>query len=1001
MTRINFSKFIPCLLIIAGLLTAGCDIFIDEKGGEGQTCRKPTSELGPCNIGLSCINDVCQKGCVSDCALGGEDSYCEGSVIMECLEITGGCWQWRQQDDCKNYDEACVIEGNQAVCSECVSDCNIGGEDPYCQGSLIMACAEIVAGCWRWVEEEDCADYQEPCVVNNEGAFCQEVSDTCTNQVKDGNESDIDCGGPSDCVRCSEGQLCTMPGDCHFDMECLDDGEGNTRCAYPGSVFPAYYHHEGSGQITSLSFSRPLPGQGVLLAYGNRSLTVKPRLLQVETLLDGQSIVDLLTIPGNGEGPWLVEFNQNIDHQDELLTVEGIDSPLLQMYRYLTTMLDPIRSEGDVLLAGYSKDGQTVVTVSKGENADEFMIRFLDHLAENPIQEISYIKMVDSPDFTSLAVNPDGQYAVLGMGNIQDPLQCNMGYCGITVFNRDWDGSVCSAEWDSSISSIVFSDAGSKLALSYVRIDPDGNKQSGVRIYDTASEPLATECWPMVGDMPNMENGEPVPTTLSYAFDDQLLLSGGMTTGDVHVYRTMEMGWIFPIGAFSAHTNTDESNIYINDIDFTHDHYWLATAGFEEIIVFDMDDVLKYEIGFGAPCYNDQDCGPDFPKCSDLVIEDTTYMMCSKACTSDDDCPYHCCPSDDPSFCGPPECGEPPVKGRFIELTTANPGGFIQTAFMPTANGHYLAMVNSMNDPAVFEIPNDPNQEIFMIPALNNWPNAHNNGHPEQVAFVGTSTQKYLFTTDGMNKLIRWSIGASTSSWSFNNSITFPADLLTGQYGVMQFAIAQDSMGQIRKMNTDGMNSIDWTSLGDYVGLLELSPNGFDLAAARATGSAVDDGLVVYHFNNNFPTSKAYLYTSHTIEHMKYSTDSAYLAVINSDIANGTKQLSILNTNDYTTVDSPWTFNSTDIIYGLAMAEINSNYLLLVALQDAMNMTTDVIGFCKSGTQWNPSPGPFMPHPNGVEHIAISPDNQWFVTISTQELAVWDFADLAEFMGCF
>jgi hypothetical protein len=40
------------------------------------------------------------------------------------------------------------------------------------------------------------------------------LPDTCTNTVKDGAETDIDCGGGT-CPRCQGGQICTSRNDCH------------------------------------------------------------------------------------------------------------------------------------------------------------------------------------------------------------------------------------------------------------------------------------------------------------------------------------------------------------------------------------------------------------------------------------------------------------------------------------------------------------------------------------------------------------------------------------------------------------------------------------------------------------------------------------------------------------------------------------------------------------------------------------------------------------------
>ncbi len=51
-----------------------------------------------------------------------------------------------------------------------------------------------------------------PVPVNSQflGGDC----DACTDGLRDGNESDVDCGGASGCERCATGQACTSNGDC-------------------------------------------------------------------------------------------------------------------------------------------------------------------------------------------------------------------------------------------------------------------------------------------------------------------------------------------------------------------------------------------------------------------------------------------------------------------------------------------------------------------------------------------------------------------------------------------------------------------------------------------------------------------------------------------------------------------------------------------------------------------------------------------------------------------
>lgn len=58
----------------------------------------------------------------------------------------------------------------------------------------------------------------------NGGRFIDDcvVVDTCTNGVKDGSESDVDCGGT--CAKCQAGQSCSLAADCETDY-CGTDGK--------------------------------------------------------------------------------------------------------------------------------------------------------------------------------------------------------------------------------------------------------------------------------------------------------------------------------------------------------------------------------------------------------------------------------------------------------------------------------------------------------------------------------------------------------------------------------------------------------------------------------------------------------------------------------------------------------------------------------------------------------------------------------------------------------
>jgi hypothetical protein len=47
--------------------------------------------------------------------------------------------------------------------------------------------------------------------------------DTCTDHIKDGSETDVDCGGSDPCPRCDTGQSCLSASDCESNFPCNGD----------------------------------------------------------------------------------------------------------------------------------------------------------------------------------------------------------------------------------------------------------------------------------------------------------------------------------------------------------------------------------------------------------------------------------------------------------------------------------------------------------------------------------------------------------------------------------------------------------------------------------------------------------------------------------------------------------------------------------------------------------------------------------------------------------
>jgi len=104
------------------------------------------------------------------------------------------------------------VHEDAAHCQNAKPDADYGETDVDCGGTECHGCTYGQ----HCTLPSDCADGQ--CLVG----FCQEPG--CMNQVQDGEETGVDCGGS--CPRCRDGQPCDAAADCESGV-CSSDG----RCA--------------------------------------------------------------------------------------------------------------------------------------------------------------------------------------------------------------------------------------------------------------------------------------------------------------------------------------------------------------------------------------------------------------------------------------------------------------------------------------------------------------------------------------------------------------------------------------------------------------------------------------------------------------------------------------------------------------------------------------------------------------------------------------------------
>ena len=185
-----------------------CDDGVQNGQESGVDCGGPDCQA--CELGESCEAS-------SDCASG----YCTGEVCVDescaTIECAPGKSCYRavcydaclSPDDCEAgtrcFEGACVVQDCDAV--ECAA------EQTCYRGVCYGACSG----------GESCTE---------EGAECLDgscVVPTCEDGLQNGDETDIDCGGPG-CEACDPGKMCELNEDCQPPVELpwseCDFGEG-------------------------------------------------------------------------------------------------------------------------------------------------------------------------------------------------------------------------------------------------------------------------------------------------------------------------------------------------------------------------------------------------------------------------------------------------------------------------------------------------------------------------------------------------------------------------------------------------------------------------------------------------------------------------------------------------------------------------------------------------------------------------------------------------------
>ncbi len=232
----------------------------DKKNGDetdvdcGGSCGKCAADMD-CDTDSDCISDNCEDGickvkasctdgeqsddetdvdCGGSCNKCADDMHCDTNsdcMSDNCEEGTckakanASCTDGEQGDDetdvdCGGSCNKCADDMHCNTDSDCVSD---NCEEGTCKAKTEASCTDgekngdetdvdCGGSCDKCAENMHC-DASSDCLSDNcEEGTCKIKVDPCADGVLDGNETDIDCGGS--CGKCGDGKTCNSGADC-------------------------------------------------------------------------------------------------------------------------------------------------------------------------------------------------------------------------------------------------------------------------------------------------------------------------------------------------------------------------------------------------------------------------------------------------------------------------------------------------------------------------------------------------------------------------------------------------------------------------------------------------------------------------------------------------------------------------------------------------------------------------------------------------------------------
>eukprot|EP00924_Labyrinthula_sp_SR-Ha-C_P000908 snap_masked-scaffold_7-processed-gene-7.26-mRNA-1 protein AED:1.00 eAED:1.00 QI:0/0/0/0/1/1/2/0/2171 len=183
-----------------------------------KTCRMSSDcAAGLCYngtcYGFDCFNGLQEASDESDVDCGGSCRKCEALGICNSHEDCA------TDLSCDSETSRCLPNDEETLVKLCIKfSCDFVLYAPRSCSDGVQNNNETDADCGG-TECKPC-DNLKTCVKNNDcnSGICEEVfkicvEETCFNEMQDGEETDVDCGG-TDCLPCKEGLTCSRDNDC-------------------------------------------------------------------------------------------------------------------------------------------------------------------------------------------------------------------------------------------------------------------------------------------------------------------------------------------------------------------------------------------------------------------------------------------------------------------------------------------------------------------------------------------------------------------------------------------------------------------------------------------------------------------------------------------------------------------------------------------------------------------------------------------------------------------